>query len=66
MNAKINTVADFNIGHIYKGARAGMFVVVAMRTLGGEAGMQVKPYNHETGKAMGGEMFFTPDMLIAA
>lgn len=56
----------FAINQIVKGKRAGTFVILALRTVGGEAGAQVKsvnPANHaEVGR---GEMFLTLDALVA-
>ena len=47
----------FTPNQIVKGKVAGHFVILALRTFGGEQGAQVKPYNPETGKAGRGEMF---------
>lgn len=56
----------FAINQIVKGKRAGTFVILALRTVGGEAGAQVKsvnPANHaEVGR---GEMFLPLDALVA-
>ena len=65
-NQNQNTASDFIVGHIYKGARAGTFVILAARTFGGVDGFQVKPFCPVMGKALSGEMFFSPDMLTAA
>lgn len=65
MNATTCTASDFIIGHIYKGARAGTFIILAARTLCGVDGFQVKPFCPVMNKALSGEMFFSPDMLRA-
>lgn len=56
----------FAINQIVKGKRAGTFVILALRTVGGEQGAQVKsvnPANHaEVGK---GEMFLPFDALVS-
>ena len=40
----------FNVNQIVKGIKAGTFVILALRTIGGEAGAQVKPVNPDTDK----------------
>jgi len=51
--------ANLLVGYTYEGAKAGRFVVLAHRTVGFDAGVQVRPVGGR------GEMFFTPDMLKA-
>jgi hypothetical protein len=54
----------FNVNQIVKGKRAGVFVVLALRTVGGEAGAQVKPVNPANHAEHGaGEMFLPFDAL---
>lgn len=56
----------FNINQIVKGKRAGTFVVLALRTVGGEQGAQVKPVNPANHAQHGtGEMFLPFDALAA-
>lgn len=56
----------FAVNQIAKGKRAGTFVILALRTVGGEQGAQVKPVNPadhaQTGR---GEMFLPLDALQA-
>lgn len=56
----------FNVNQIVKGKRAGTFVILALRTVGGEAGAQVKPVNPNNHAEVGhGEMFLPFDALVA-
>lgn len=58
---------SFSINQIVKGKRAGTFVILAFRTVGGEAGAQVKPVNPKDHTQVGaGEMFLPFDALVAA
>lgn len=56
-NEMTQAAANFMVGYTYEGTKAGRFVVLAHRSVGFEAGVQVKPVGGR------GEMFFTPDML---
>ncbi len=48
----------FNANQIVKGIKAGTFVILALRTIGGEAGAQVKPVNPGNHSQVGrGEMW---------
>ena len=49
-----------NVNQIVKGKIAGVFVVVALRTVGGEAGAQVKPVNPSNYAEVGKGEFFLP------
>lgn len=56
----------FQVNQIVKGKKAGTFVVLALRTVGGEQGAQVKavnPANHA--ETAPGEMFLPFDCLEA-
>lgn len=53
------------VNQIVNGKAAGTFVILALRTIGGEAGAQVKPINPATGEAGRGE-FFLPFTALAA
>lgn len=55
----------FNINQIVKGKVAGSFIILALRTVGGEQGAQVKPYNPATGATGRGEMFLPLTALVA-
>lgn len=56
----------FAINQIVKGKRAGTFVILAFRTVGGEQGAQVKPVNPANHAQHGaGEMFLPFDALVA-
>ena len=46
----------FQINQIVKGQTAGTFIILALRTIGGEQYAQVKEYDTVTGKARRGEM----------
>ena len=54
------------VNQIVKGQTAGTFVILALRTVGGEAGAQVKPYNEATGKSGQGEFWLPLTALKAA
>lgn len=48
----------FNANQIVKGIKAGTFVILALRTIGGEAGAQLKPVNPDNHTQVGrGEMW---------
>lgn len=50
----------FNTNQIVKGIKAGTFVILALRTIGGEAGAQVKPVNPDNHAQVGrGEMWLS-------
>lgn len=56
----------FNVNQIVKGKRAGTFVILAFRTVGGEQGAQLKPVNPNNRAEHGaGEMFLPLDCLVA-
>lgn len=54
------------VNQIVKGHKAGTFIVLALRTVGGEQGAQVKPYDPIGGTAGRGEMFLPLTALRAA
>ena len=56
----------YQVNQIVKGNTCGTFIVLALRTIGGEAYVQVKPYNPETGKAGRGEFALPIDAVKAA
>lgn len=57
----------FNLNQIVKGKTAGTFVIVGLRTVGGEQGAQVKPVNPANHSQVGRGEFFLPfDALAAA
>lgn len=47
---------NFAVNQIVKGAKAGTFVIVALRSIGGEQYAKVKEYDEVTGNARRGEM----------
>lgn len=49
---------------IVKGRICGMFVVLALRTVGGEFGYQVKPINPTTQEPLRGEFFLPADAVV--
>lgn len=56
----------FSVNQIVKGKRAGVFVILALRTVGGEQGAQLKavdPTDHT--KTARGELFLPLDCLEA-
>lgn len=56
----------FNVNQIVKGKRAGTFVILGFRTIGGEQGAQVKPVNPSNHAEHGtGEMFLPLEALVA-
>lgn len=55
----------FQINQIVKGNKAGTFVIVGFRTIGGEQYAQVKEYDSVTGNARKGE-FALPVSAISA
>ena len=46
---------NFSVNQIVKGQRAGTFVILGFRTIGGEQYAQVKAYNAATGAVAKGE-----------
>lgn len=56
---------NFQANQIVKGQRAGTFVILTLRTVGGEQGAQVKPYDPATGKTGRGEFFLPLTALVA-
>jgi hypothetical protein len=55
----------FQVNQIVKGNKAGTFIILAFRTIGGEQYAQVKPYDAITGKAGRGEMALPLSALVA-
>ena len=56
----------FTANQIVKGQRAGTFVILALRNIGGEEGAQVKPVNpNDYTQAGAGEMWLPLDSLQA-
>jgi len=56
----------FNVNQIVKGKRAGTFVILAFRTVGGEQGAQVKAVNpNDHAQVAAGEMFLPLDSIVA-
>lgn len=55
----------FKVNQIVKGKRAGTFVILAFRSIGGEQYAQVKEVCPVTGKARRGEMALPVDALVA-
>lgn len=56
----------FQVNQIVKGAKAGAFIIIGFRTIGGEQYAQVKEYDTVTGKARRGEMALPLTALRAA
>lgn len=57
----------FKVSQIVKGRRAGTFVILALRTVAGEQGAQVKPVNPANHAEVGrGEMFLPFSALVEA
>jgi len=56
---------NFKLNQIVQGQRAGSFVIIGFRTIGGEAYAQVKEYNPATGKTRGGEFSLPLTALVA-
>lgn len=54
-NKEMTMQNEMNIGQVVKGIVAGTFIILAFRTIEGEANAQVKPFNTETQKAGRGE-----------
>ena len=46
----------FQVNQIVKGSKAGLFIIIAFRLIGGEQSAQVKEYDEVSGKARRGEM----------
>jgi hypothetical protein len=57
---------NFQVNQIVKGQRAGTFVILAFRTIGGEQYAQVKEYDSVTGKTRRGEMALPVSALKVA
>lgn len=56
----------FNVNQVVKGKRAGVFVILALRTVGGEQGVQVKEVNpNNYAQTAPGEMFLPLDAIVA-
>lgn len=55
----------FQVNQIVKGIKAGTFIILAFRTIGGEQYAQVKAYDEFTGKARRGEMALPLTALVA-
>ena len=56
----------FQVNQIVKGQNAGTFVIVALRTIGGEQYAQIKEYDTVTGNARRGEMALPVSALRVA
>lgn len=56
----------FQVNQIVTGAKAGTFVIVGLRTIGGEQYAQVKEYDTVTGKARRGEFSLPVSALRVA
>lgn len=56
----------FNVNQIVKGQTAGTFVILALRTIGGEAGAQVKPVNPDNHAQIGRGELWLPLSAIKA
>lgn len=57
---------NFQVNQIVKGNKAGQFIILAFRTIGGEQYAQVKEYDAVTGNARRGEMALPVSALVAA
>ena len=57
---------NFQVNQIVKGQKAGTFIILALRTIGGEQYAQVKEYDTVTGKARRGEMALPVTVLRVA
>ena len=57
---------NFQVNQIVKGQKAGTFIILALRTIGGEQYAQVKEYDTVTGKARRGEMALPASALKVA
>ena len=57
---------SFQVNQIVKGQRAGTFVILAFRIIGGEQYAQVKEYDVANGTARRGEMALPVSALRAA
>jgi hypothetical protein len=55
----------FQVNQIVKGSKAGLFIIIAFRTIGGEQYAQVKEYDAVTRKARRGEMALPLTALAA-
>jgi len=56
---------NFQVNQIVKGIKAGTFIILAFRTIGGEQYAQVKEYDAAAGKARRGEMALPLSALVA-
>lgn len=56
---------NFQVNQIVKGSKAGQFIILAFRTIGGEQYAQVKEYDAATGKARRGEIALPVASLVA-
>lgn len=56
----------FQVNQIVKGVKAGVFVVLAERTVGGEPGFQVKPVNPNDYAEVGAGEFWLPASALEA
>lgn len=56
----------FNVNQIVKGKAAGVFVILAVRNVGGESGYQVKEVNPADYSQHGRGEFFIPAECVEA
>lgn len=56
---------NFQVNQIVKGSKAGLFIILGFRTIGGEMYAQVKEYDAVSGKARRGEMALPVSALVA-
>lgn len=54
---------NFQVNQIVKGHRAGTFVILGFRAIGGEQYAQLKPYDMESGKTGHGELALPLDAI---
>lgn len=57
---------NFQVNQIVKGQRAGTFVILGFRNIGGEQYAQLKPYDEVTGKTGRGELALPLDAIKSA
>ena len=57
---------NINVGDIVRGKRCGMFVVLAFRSVGGEAHVQVKEVNPKTMALGRGEFALPVSAVVSA
>jgi len=55
----------FQVNQIVRGAHAGTFVILALRTVGGVQGAQLKSYDPASGRTGRGELFLPLDAIRA-